>query len=85
MRREIEEEVFVETSFTQSCVGLINDDQTEVGRVHLGIVHLFELEAPKVRPREESIIETGFASPAKLTTDLDSFETWSQICLKHLF
>jgi predicted NUDIX family phosphoesterase len=66
-------------------VGLINDDQTEVGRVHLGIVHLFELEEPKVRPREESIIETGFASPAKLTTDLASFETWSQICLKHLF
>jgi predicted NUDIX family phosphoesterase len=85
MRREIEEEVFVETAFTDKCVGLINDDETEVGRVHLGIVHLFELEAPKVRPREESIIETGFASPAKLTSDLAGFETWSQICLKHLF
>jgi predicted NUDIX family phosphoesterase len=85
MRREIDEEVFLESAFTESCVGLINDDQTEVGRVHLGIVHLFELEAPKVGPREESIIETGFASPAKLTSELESFETWSQICLKHLF
>src|SRR5580698_3969707 len=85
MRREIDEEVFLESAFTESCVGLINDDQTDVGRVHLGIVHLFELEAPKVRPREESIIETGFALPAKLTSELESFETWSQICLKHLF
>ena len=34
MRREISEEVFVEAGFTQKCVGLINDDQTEVGKVH---------------------------------------------------
>jgi predicted NUDIX family phosphoesterase len=85
MRREIEEEVYLETGYTQRCVGLINDDLTEVGQVHLGIVHLFDLEAPKVRPREESIIETGFASPAMLAQDSESFETWSQICLAHLF
>jgi predicted NUDIX family phosphoesterase len=65
-------------------VGLINDDETEVGRVHLGIVHIFDLDAPKVRPREESILESGFAPPAELVRDLDSFETWSQICLNHL-
>ena len=85
MRREIEEEVFLESAYTQQCVGLINDDLTDVGRVHLGIVHVFELEAPKVRPREESIIETGFASPAELAKDAPGFETWSQICLDHLF
>jgi predicted NUDIX family phosphoesterase len=85
MSREIEEEVFLESGYTQKCVGLINDDLSEVGRVHLGIVHLFELEAPKVRPREESIIETGFASPAELARDAPGFETWSQICLDHLF
>ncbi len=84
MRREIEEEVFLECGYTQACVGLLNDDLTEVGRVHLGIVHLFDLDAPKVRPREESIIETGFASPAELAKDRESFETWSQICLDHL-
>lgn len=85
MRREIAEEVYLESTHKQECVGLINDDLTDVGRVHLGIVHVFDLEAPKVRPREESIIETGFALPAELTKDYDSFETWSQICLKHLF
>jgi hypothetical protein len=47
--------------------------------------HVFDLHAPKVRPREKSIIETGFASPADLISDRESFETWSQICLDHLF
>ena len=84
MRRQLMEEVDIEVT-KEMAVAVINDDSTEAGYVHLGIVHLFELEAPKVRPREESIIETGFASPAKLTSDLGSFETWSQICLKHLF
>lgn len=85
MQREIDEEVAMETNYTEQCVGLINDDETEVGKVHLGIVHVFDLELPKVLPREESIIETGFDSPEKLLQELDQFETWSQICLKGLF
>ena len=84
MRREIAEEVFLETGYTERCVGLINDDLTEVGQVHLGVVHVFDLDEPKVRPREESIIETGFATPGDLVDDHESFETWSQICLDHL-
>jgi predicted NUDIX family phosphoesterase len=85
MHREISEEVHLETAFQERCVGLLNDDQTEVGRVHLGIVHLFVLEEPKVRPREKSMLQSGFASAAELLSDLESFETWSQICLKQLF
>lgn len=81
MRREIEEEVILESAFTEKCVALINDDQTEVGRVHLGIVHIFDLEAPKVLPREKSIINTGFENPIQLAKDRGQFETWSQICL----
>lgn len=84
MQREISEEVFVESPFTETCLGLINDDETDVGRVHLGIVHVFELDAPKVRPREESIIQAGFARPAELAQDREQFESWSQICLDHL-
>ncbi len=85
MQRELDEEVFVDATFTQRCVGLLNDDLTDVGRVHLGIVHLFDLDAPKVHPREESMIEAGFASPAELIARRDEFETWSQICIDHLF
>ncbi len=84
MRREIDEEVDVEAGWTEDCIGLINDDETEVGKVHLGIVHIFELDNPKVRPREKSMINAGFAPPSELVRKLDEFETWSQICLKYL-
>lgn len=84
MRREIEEEVFLESNFQETCIGLINDDLTEVGKVHLGIVHLIDIDEPKVRPREESIHEAGFAKPSELILARDQFETWSQICLEHL-
>ena len=85
MKREIEEEIDLQANWTESCVGLINDDETEVGKVHLGIVHIFNLDKPKVTPREKSMINAGFASPEHLLRDLDEFETWSQICLKHLY
>ena len=85
MKREIEEEVHLDAGWTESCVGLINDDETEVGKVHLGIVHIFDLDNPKVAPREKSMINAGFAPPEELVRKLDEFETWSQICLKHLY
>lgn len=85
MHREISEEVFLESGFKDQCVGMINDDETPVGRVHLGIVHIFDLDSAKVRPREESILETGFCRPGDLLRDCDQFETWSQICLRYLF
>ena len=85
MRREIEEEVHIEAPYQQELIGLLNDDLTDVGKVHLGLVHRFEVEAPKVFPREETMIQAGFSSPAVLLEQLDEFETWSQICLEALF
>lgn len=85
LRRELSEEVFIDTEYTNSCVGLINDDETPVGQVHLGIVHLFDLDEPAVRPRESEIIDCGFIPVAELLADLSGFETWSQICIRALF
>ena len=85
MRRELEEEVEIDTPYTAKCVGLINDDQTEVGRVHLGVVHIFDVERPAVRPRETDILESGFRPVDEILQDLEGFETWSQICMKALF
>jgi predicted NUDIX family phosphoesterase len=85
MRRELAEEVAIDTPYTSQLVGLINDDETEVGRVHLGVVHLCDVERPAVQPRETDIAEAGFRPVSELLADLDRFETWSQICLKALF
>lgn len=85
MQRELTEEVSIDTPYQGSCVGLINDDETEVGRVHLGVVHIFDVERPQVHPNEEDILEAGFRPVKELLEDVDGFETWSQICLKALF
>lgn len=85
MRRELAEEVVIDTPYTSSLVGLINDDLTEVGKVHLGVVHIFDCELPNVGPREDDICNAGFRPVSELLAELDGFETWSQICLKALF
>ena len=85
LRRELEEEVRIDTPYTARCMGLINDDQTEVGSVHLGVVHFFDCRRPDVYPNEDDIIESGFRPIDDILADLSGFETWSEICLKALF
>jgi predicted NUDIX family phosphoesterase len=85
MRRELDEEVIVESPFVEHCVGLINDDETPVGQVHLGVVHVVDVERPAVSPRETDIIEAGFRPVEQLLADVSRFESWSQICLQALF
>jgi predicted NUDIX family phosphoesterase len=81
MRRELEEEVEVRSPGRIRLVGLINDDSTPVGQVHLGVVHLYELDRPEVTPREEGLAEARFLSLDAIKTLRDEFETWSQICI----
>ena len=85
MFREVAEEVRLETDYTERCVGLINDDSTPVGQVHLGIVHVFELQQPKVERREQALTRAGFASVAELRAQREEFETWSQFLLDQDF
>jgi predicted NUDIX family phosphoesterase len=81
MRRELHEEVDVTSPGRLRRVGLINDDSTPVGQVHLGVVHLFELERPQVAAREEGLAEAGFLPLSNVVLIQHEFETWSQICI----
>lgn len=85
LRRELAEEVEIDTAYTLNCVGLINDDETEVGRVHLGVVHLCDVAEPAVRSRETDLLDSGFVPVDELLADLAGFESWSRICLEALF
>ena len=85
IRRELEEEVILATPYTSQCVGLINDDQTPVGRVHLGVVYRFDLDQPAVRARESDIVNCRFRPVEDILADLAGFETWSQISMRALF
>lgn len=85
LRRELDEEVEIRTPYQRRCVGLINDDETEVGRVHLGVVYVFDVERPDIEAREVDIIDAGFRPVSELLAARVEFETWSQICLEALF
>jgi len=85
MRREIDEELIIATKYDDACVGLINDDATEVGTVHLGIVHVCDVESPAVAAREADIAGAGFVPVSMLLNRRDAFESWSRICLEALF
>ena len=84
VQREVAEEVHLDAPYTNHVVALINDDSTEVGRVHLGVVHIFQLATAGARKREAVITEAGFLSPEELRRQRDALETWSQYCLDGL-
>jgi predicted NUDIX family phosphoesterase len=84
VQREVAEEVNLEAKYTNHIVALINDDSSDVGRVHLGVVHIFQLDSDAARKREAQITEAGFLTPDELRARRENLETWSQYCLDGL-
>ena len=60
-------------------LGLLNDDSTDVGRVHVGVVFLAEADGRPVVVRETDKLEGRFAPPIELLAVYDRMETWSQL------
>jgi len=85
MQRELAEEVAIDTPYTETIAGLINDDETPVGTVHLGVVHLCDVERPAIAPREDDVLDAGFRPIEEILARLDQFESWSQIAVRALF
>jgi predicted NUDIX family phosphoesterase len=84
VEREVNEEIKIDTTFDDRIVALLNDDTTEVGQVHLGIVHVFKLAEPRVEKREAMITNLAFLSKDELLVRRESLETWSQLCVDSL-
>jgi predicted NUDIX family phosphoesterase len=84
VEREVNEEIKIESPFEDRIVALLNDDTTEVGKVHLGIVHVFRLAEPKVQKREAMITNVSFQTREQLVALRANLETWSQLCVDSL-
>jgi predicted NUDIX family phosphoesterase len=83
--REIDEELELWQDHPHRIIALLNDDSNAVGQVHLGIVHLIELESDAVVSREDALTDLGFTAVAELNGPwFDRLETWSQFCIRHL-
>jgi len=80
--REIAEEFDVASPGQPRLVGFLNDDTTEVGLVHLGVVYEYWLDHADVHPREKRVhIHYGFAPIAELLAHVAEYESWSQFII----
>jgi predicted NUDIX family phosphoesterase len=83
--RELEEELIIKSTRTTRIIALLNDDSNTVGKVHLGVVHIVDLETTDVTSCEDALTDLGFASLEELNGTLfDRLETWSQHCIRYL-
>ena len=77
--QELEEEVAVDAEYSMRFIGILNDETTEVGRVHLGAVHVLEPEAPRVSVRETEKMNGRWVARNDLAALRERMEGWSQI------
>jgi predicted NUDIX family phosphoesterase len=84
VKREVCEELTVQGTFDAKPVGLINDDSTEVGRVHFGVVHVLFRTPEKVKKNEQVITQVEFIAIEELKKRREQMESWSQLCLDNL-
>jgi len=83
MRRELKEEVDIEAP-DEAAVGVINDDSTEVGYVHFGVVHVLRVTSEDIVGHRSGIVAPEFVCISEATKDLAAYETWSRFCLENL-
>jgi predicted NUDIX family phosphoesterase len=81
LHRELTEEVQFNGHFSYHPIGTVNDDRSEVGRYHLGLVYLVTCTTPEIRVRETEKL-TGALMPASgAAAYLPFMETWSALIL----
>ncbi len=84
VQREVGEELRLGAGYTNRVVALLNDDSNEVGKVHLGVVHVFDLDSDNVAKGEAMITGLQFLDRDQLRARKEAMETWSQICFEGL-
>jgi len=83
MRRELMEEVAVDEP-KETAVAVINDDSTDVGYVHFGVVHVMSVANENIAGRRSGILGPEFIPIADALKDLSGYESWSRFCLERL-
>ncbi len=76
-RRELDEEVELDARHSVELLGILNDDSSPVGSVHIGLVYRVDLEVPRARVRAAELAEGAFVPVGELPRHRDDLETWS--------
>jgi predicted NUDIX family phosphoesterase len=79
LQKELDEEVTIASDYDLTFMGILNDDTTDVGRVHLGVVYLLDAHAANVTVRETEKMTGRWAGRAELELLRQQMESWSEI------
>jgi predicted NUDIX family phosphoesterase len=79
LQKELEEEVDVAGDYDLTFVGILNDDTTDVGRVHLGAVYVLDAHDGNVTVRETEKMSGRWVARDDLAAHREAMEIWSQI------
>ena len=79
LRREWREEMAADFEPDFEPLALLNDDTTEVGAVHLGVVFVADARGRAVAVRETDKLEGAFATRAEVDAVADRLESWSRL------
>ena len=84
-QRELEEEVGLSAEDSQNMeyLGFINDDNNEVGKVHMGVVFKITVNSNDVEAKETDTLRIKWIEKGKIES-YDDFETWSALILQDL-
>ena len=88
LHRELDEELLMPAGWTYRLAGLLNDDTTPVGSVHVGVVAVVDPGPGEVSVRERDMMSGAFARAGDLlelhATERESFESWSALLLNSI-
>jgi predicted NUDIX family phosphoesterase len=84
LRKELEEEVRIDDAYELAFAGILNDEATEVGRVHLGVVYVLRASSARVRVLETEKMKGEWVPLAGLGAQRAAMESWSQIVYDQL-
>jgi predicted NUDIX family phosphoesterase len=82
--REWHEELLVDFVPEFRFIGLLNDDSTPVGEVHVGLVYEGDAAGRPVAIRETDKLSGSFVGAADVAAVADRLETWSRIAFELL-
>jgi predicted NUDIX family phosphoesterase len=84
LRREWREELVADFVPDFAPIALLNDDTTDVGAVHLGVVFVADAGGRRVAVRETDKLSGAFVLPDEVAAGIDHLETWSRIVFEAL-
>lgn len=82
--RELQEELGEVTCTRRRWAGLLVDNDTPVGRVHIGLIGIWDIEELPDREAEDAVGDVELVSLGELQQNAEMLETWSAMLLPWL-